>query len=630
MQIEFARNGVTVGVGKPAGVEMAKAKRRVAIIIAVSDARPLAFLQGALNGARDFAAWANSMGYETFPVTDADGTSVDIPRLRQAFDAALTPRPDDDPSTGPPIDRLILYFAGHGLIREAEEGLWLLSDWRRELRAVAVEQLRRRLYAYGVKQIAIFADACRELPANISIGDLATDPVLGAGPYPVLRAPHIDKYVAAQDGADAYMVPADDDEQTRCLFSAVLLEGLWGAPAAMSQLAKGKVTSGSLGAFLEATVPEVASRYALTLAPSVARGFPDLEDIYFDSASGVTAPTFPPWPPAPGGGDRGLEPGERSVVGGPTARGFAPAEPARPPSDALLPPALVARLRREPAPGSSTASLLVDGVVICRLWTRSGPPPAHDDGNDAWRIAFEASNGDPRAAPLLLECADGQFSGVVAIPGLVSTVLQDDRGAVATAYRHLMTESEFAPGYTEQVIAEMEAGTLRADSAIDHAVRLRAEKHSNPVLGVVSAYLYDAIGDVESIRRLAYYYIANGQPIPYDVALLAMAPAYWRDDQLWVEIPEIPRTAPRTELERKYGWAYGKTPGGRGLVGGLWPWMRQGWGFLDDPMDVERSLIRPGLADLGRHLQRSRFTTLDRQGGEALAALFGFQPSTGR
>ena len=39
-------------------------------------------------------------------------------------------------------------------------------------------------------------------------------------------------------------------------------------------------------------------------------------------------------------------------------------------------------------------------------------------------------------------------------------------------------------------------------------------------MGVISAYLYDAIGDMKSIRRMASFYAKYSQAIPYDIALL--------------------------------------------------------------------------------------------------------------
>ena len=132
---------------------MSNGKRMVAIAIGVGAAAPLPYLGGAVNGARQFHKWALKLGYTSRLIVD-DEKPVTISRLNSELLAELQ-------STDPPIHRLAIYFAGHGLIREAEEGLWLLSDWSTQLRAVAVEVLKRRLYRFNVGQIAIFADSCR-------------------------------------------------------------------------------------------------------------------------------------------------------------------------------------------------------------------------------------------------------------------------------------------------------------------------------------------------------------------------------------------------------------------------------------------------------------------------------------
>ena len=155
--------------------------RKIAICIGVGQAgkpRRLPYLAGAINGAREFDTWANKFGYSSKLITD-DTVPVTLVRLRKELEDALSDKR--------PIYRMILYFAGHGFIREVEKGLWLLSDWDDELRAVAVEGLRRRLLMYDIKQISIFADACRSIPPDVQALELAEDPVLGRGPAP--RAP---------------------------------------------------------------------------------------------------------------------------------------------------------------------------------------------------------------------------------------------------------------------------------------------------------------------------------------------------------------------------------------------------------------------------------------------------------
>ena len=223
---------------------MAENRREVAIAIGVADAKPLPYLGGAVNGARAFHEWASCLGYDSRLVTD-EAKPVTILRLRSELEAALTP-------VGDPIHRFLIYFGGHGLIREAEEGLWLLSDWNDELKAVAVEVLKRRLYMHNIEQIAIFSDSCRSLPTSMTAADLTPDPVLGRGPMREQKQPYIDKFIAAQDGDAAFMVPGVSPEQDRCLFSGLLMEGLWGSRReAFSKLSTDIVTSRSLGAYLD-------------------------------------------------------------------------------------------------------------------------------------------------------------------------------------------------------------------------------------------------------------------------------------------------------------------------------------------------------------------------------------------
>src|SRR5258706_12907993 len=136
--------------------------KALALAIGVSAAPPLPYLAGAVNGARDFHRWADAMGYKSRLLTDEAGPVTTL-RLQQELEALLQ---------GAPFDRLLIYYAGHGLIRELVDGLCLLSDWYAGLRAVAVEVLKRRLYQYGIKQIGIFCDAFRSFPRDVQGGDL--------------------------------------------------------------------------------------------------------------------------------------------------------------------------------------------------------------------------------------------------------------------------------------------------------------------------------------------------------------------------------------------------------------------------------------------------------------------------
>ena len=63
--------------------------RNASLAIGVSDAQQLPFLRGAVNGAKQFHAWAESVGYESHLLTDEDGQSITVATLRAELDQLL-------------------------------------------------------------------------------------------------------------------------------------------------------------------------------------------------------------------------------------------------------------------------------------------------------------------------------------------------------------------------------------------------------------------------------------------------------------------------------------------------------------------------------------------------------------
>jgi hypothetical protein len=609
---------------------MVDKKRMVAVAIGVSNAEDMRFLPGALNCATKFFEWAQALGYEARLVTDEDNSlPVTVDRLRDEFDAILK-----DPRA---IHRIVIYFAGHGMIRELENGLWFLSDWKKEGLVVAYESLRRRLATFGIDQIAIFSDACRSLPKSARDLLLEERSVLALGPRD--GDADLDKFVAAKDGQQTYAVPGSTEADDVCVFSGVLLEALWGTKQeAFSQVAPNNITSSSLGNYLRAEVPRAAKKYGLTLRPSVSPAFPEGDNIYF--TAGLLTSAVPPfgWPPPPQG--LSPEPPPPSPLTAPESfedivssapsradrgapRGFEESTPSAPKKARL---SLLDRLRQQKLPdGFDTgAGFAVEGAAIRRLWTPETVLAEPHLNASWWKVRASDSSRLTSPAPILIEFDDGRFAATAALPDFVTGAVCDRRGVSAVVYRP--SYSPAGARSAEDVIGRLERGALRADAVTGLAVRLRLEKHVDPVLGVFAAYLYDSIGDLGSIRRMAYYYVQHQQPIPYDIALLAQVHCRRDGDQSVAYVPAVPQRKPRSEEERQHSWTYEGTPAQQGIVGGAWPWLRQGWAFLADPTDSESTLIRPGLEKLSRHLGQSRFATFDNQGGNALAALFQLVP----
>lgn len=573
-------------------------RRRAALAIGVSDAPPLPFLGGAATGAREFHEWAQRFGYESRLVTD-ESEPITAPRLRREFEAVLS-------TNGPGVHRFIIYFAGHGVIREVEEGLWLLSDWNREMRAVAVEVLKRRLRMYRVNQVAIFADACRTLPADIDTADLTPDALLGKGPGPRSVTMPVDKFIAAQDGTQAFMIPGKDPGDDRCLFSGAVLSALWGTQQeAFSKLLPGKVTSRSLGTYLQTEVPRLAETYKLTLVPSVSPSFPENDDIYYGDGPPVDAPIFPPWP----------RPGSLRIGGAELMRdGKAPEDAS---GDSLE-----GRMRTQDRPQAfeTGSGFAVDGESVVGVWTAEDVYAEAAGRPDWWRVRTRMQSWLERPSPALIQLANGLLVAVTALPGFIGSVVVRENGAAALVYRHVYADPSQAEA-TEAAIGALERGGLRASDALDLAAELRIDKHLDPVRGVLSAYLYDSIADVESVRRMAYAYIVHAQPIPYDIALLADLKARLDDHGLLrATVPSVPARPPHTQRESKFPWTHSATPEAVGTVGGFWPLLRQGWAFLDD--DPGSALVLPGLDELAAYLSPARFTTFNYAAGLRLAGMF--------
>ena len=695
--------------------------RRVCLAIGISDAGGgLDYLGGALNGARGIHAWATALGYESTLLTDQK-TPVSVTSVAEAL-RALLPH-------GSVTDRLILYFAGHGLISQGDNGLWLLNGWREEKRGVAVEVLRRRLREFGVTQIAIIADACRKLPQDMDFGDVTQDGVLGSGFTRPTSDPLIDRFTATQDGLAAYMIPGTTPEDDRCIFSGVLLEGLWGQSVnAFSKRDVGKVISSSLADFLRTRVPEVAGKYHLSMSPQVQTGFPELADVYFDRADPpLVAPGLVAWPDAPrneafdrlmeptgakevsddsflataidglgtllGGGKKqpgtlgtgtgsgGLDLGSlmsgifgksgtpkhkraKSTVPRPDGvsetdwetlkaegilRSGAPlkleekrqldwlvergrslanqqAEQAKQrQSEAKV----LALIRSAQVPDQLQQGLVVAGGQVARIW---GPPDLklkRRGKTMAWNM-----EGLPfgEARQLMLEFEDGCLGACVLMNAMVTRLGKDESGVAALVLQPGHSSyDEVARSITmvEMAVARLTSDTLLDDSeATDLATHLRMIKHVNPVLGVISAYLYDAIGDLDSIRRMAFYYVQHRQAIPYDIAFLA---DLWSRDRgdgvLEVDVPAQPQRQPRTQHEAQFVWTTSATQAVKGLIAGRIPWMRQGWPFLASPTESER-MMAGGIADVRSELMPSKFSTLKAQGGHHLISLFGLKELT--
>ncbi|SDB51083.1 caspase family protein [Pseudomonas sp. NFACC13-1] len=577
---------------------------KLCLTIGVSEAPPLSHLPGAITAAHEIGDWAQQAGFITEVVTDEDKTPVTIARIRKTLLGML---PDNDE-----VSLFILHFAGHGFRSGAEQNIWLPSDWFNEMRAVSVEALKRQLYRHGIKSLTIFGDACRSLPTDIETADIFGDPVLPRGPYEAVT-PIIDRFSAVVDGQKAYMLKGDRTAPPRCVFSTVLVEGLCGLrDEAFDKYLTDCVIPESLALFSKERLKEIGETYDLKCSPDYATGIPREHAVYYQR----------------GGHPNGLPPLKWPA---PPSRDQAESNENEERQDRL--PEIKSRFFRKhireglSLRDDSTLSrfnLAIRGSVPIKIWSTSEIEMCSIDDNGGTYLVKVPS---AEAIQILVEFADGVFASAVVYAWLTTLISRDENGEINWTCFSRWSPLERVMGSSVREIENLQAGNLTAGQVDDIAAELRGEKHVNPTLGAIASYLYDYTGDIDSIRRMAFFYCYWGQPMPFDVAFtgLLLSEVTGQAD-LKVHVPRVqarPRSLANDKLPE---WVTKETHEESGLVAGLWPWLRQGWEFIEDPVPQEKA-VAEGLRGITKFLLPSQFTSFKEEGARILIRKFHMRAS---
>lgn len=266
-------------------------------------------------------------------------------------------------------------------------------------------------------------------------------------------------------------------------------------------------------------------------------------------------------------------------------------------------------------------NLVTLGVKTSQIWGAEGTTIEHysksTEDLSFWRITpCEQSQF------VVIETGDRFFVPVTLYDGLYATVSPDPRGGYVLAYG----SSDESRGIEEvfQVIADLAAGKLSPADLDKLAAHLRNGKHVDPILGVISAYLYRAIADVDSIRRMAYFYKQYNQAVPFDIALLGdMTVTGGTNGKLVAHVPEVQdRKGLAGHLPEYMTRA---TPAVSFPVGGRTPWLSVGWDYVVDPAPEWAPLVA-GLAPFARDVTRSGFTNLPWEAGNQFLAMCHLRP----
>lgn len=625
-------------------------KDRIFIAIAVS--RPkggLSELPGAITAAERMTEWANRQGYSTRCLHDEKYAEITVDLLRNEISAAI-----DDVTSHSTLQRLVVFFAGHGAALAVGDQYWILTNWLEDpCEAIKVSSLQRMLEYYGPRQVAVIGDACQEFSSKFV--DLVGSPVLRR-PDEEQRPYELDQFFAVDVGMQAFMIKANSDQTNFCLFTEVLLDALNsdGTADSFEQIGTERfVTSQSLARYLDGNVSKEAGKYGVRMVPRPRPGF-YTDRIYltlpqatadarprFNKSATLEGdlPTLDVMPYEPTEGEASSEPTFDMDVDSYLSDG-APQELPRSGRGASTevhwidwPSAVRTEIRRTimdevaSTPGrdhfETSCGICVSGANVEEVDVSFGYASRVVDQPTWFRVEPQLSGNSYTAwSDALVTLADGRIVAVCAVLGFVADLHLVFGEAVSLFHRPL-GEHHHDGRETVDLLARMHADLLDRDALVDAAATMRESKHRTMTLGCIAAQFYDATRDVDSLRSMAAFYAMRSQPVPLDIVLFGGCRISEREGRLYADIPAVSPREPWAGVGSGQSFAtQGTLEHERYPVAGRIPWMRQAWGAVGTAQcDPSAEAWRELALKVISHLAPGTFTTVQPAGRAALLSL---------
>jgi Caspase domain len=615
--------------------------RKVGLIaVGVDKTNVLQTLKGAASGAGKLAQWLQDQ--QPFGVTPVVKLLVDAANkvsARDVQDAARAMVAAGD------LDALILYFAGHGIVKAGFDEQVLLSDvgtYKDEAIAITPTALNAR-YS-GVAHVIIISDSCRSAIDPFGpLGTVVGKPVLERGAVVGAHRSKVDVFYATEPSQTAKEFNGEG------FFTDVLLDVLThptpGVCESWADLPPGVVVipAWKLESYLDTEVPLRAAQQKPAFDQSPDFTVTSREPLFFGYAK--SPPPNAPAAAAP-------EPYVPTEPGGPPAA--PPPYGGGPVSEEILDVPLRARTIAISEVASIVKAPWGGFLPGARITEDAGLSEAIKDyvGSDQGRQAFETRTGysiigDEIERAFLSGGAAGELAltdegnigrdlrlypepfsvpgqeGTVAVclksgsicflpimPGYIGTLHVRDGQAVSLSFE--ISAQLQQPWVTEEqrrrlahrralaasLATSGKLGRLAKAEGDRHGTFLREDKLADPTLGIYASYAYALSGNDEDARSVYDWFIHHpsldppglrAAPTPFDVAMLAGA--------------SIQGTA--------------KNPP---AIAPFCPMMSLGWSVLSSYLDTES--LHGAIVQAGRFRLNCEWTTFRQRDVKPLIAAF--------
>lgn len=640
-------------------------KTKILVSIAITAAEDLEPLPGTVTAAQQMVAWGKAAGYESHLFSDREGDTLD--GKVAALDVATvkdTLSPILQANAGN-IEHLILHFAGHGFLKGAGRPIFLMTKWAsRGNEAVDMTGLRMLLQFFMIDASTIIYDACSgwnnsetEFVDGVQILDRGEE----------LRTRNqnaqITRFSASIEGKFAYMMRGNETEAPICLFSCAMLQAMTGDGSS------GPLKFAELRKFATEDFRLIAAKYRLDQAALVDQGLFEPHDTYAELPLDYTPLPLPEATEAikqfaketvaTTGGAEALPRQIAKVEETAKGRGRTSDRRYMLPLEDRNERLLETRRRAEPAETTPRKNVVVN-VPSAKPTAKKSRLRPRARRNIAGRL-YSTLNGKLRVRNFKLRTTDlaitayekrresfdnlkdtrldtpfeAPRSCLLHLPGgnsvpfflyyeLSTTIwLHIPKPGFSDGHRALFSryyfeyQDEPTTGLAKRMILfdKVATNTMSEDATRDHTISLREEKRADPVSGALAASLAFSIGDIDTIRRIAWFYAEAGEPIPFDVALLGDLMGSQSDGTLFVDIPATPEAAPLSEMEaarRDYNRATSakkKCP-----VAGQMPLLQDGWSMLE----FSTLPLHPALHNLAPHVISNAVMTTFKPDGTTI------------
>jgi TolB-like protein len=221
-------------------------RRSYAIVVGIDRYQTLPVLGGAVRDAKAMSAFLQKQGFEVTTVLEGEATRARLARLIG----------DELPAKLQPDDRVLIYFAGHGVSRgqgDAAMGYLMPVEGDRSApasTAISMAEVSRWFGQYAAKHVMLVADACY---SGLALGSRSVGIPPETRDYvrEVTKRPVRVVLVAGGAGEEA------NEFGGHGLFTGQLLQAVQGAADGNRD---GLVTSDELAAFVKPNVAQIARR----------------------------------------------------------------------------------------------------------------------------------------------------------------------------------------------------------------------------------------------------------------------------------------------------------------------------------------------------------------------------------